>query len=80
MKGSYSPLKWRHLEPVVILMCSRCCRRYQLSYRDLEEMMLERDLSVDHVAIFRRVHIYAPEITKSPWNAAHSGAWGSEQP
>jgi len=28
-------------------------RRYALSYRDLEEMMLERCLSVDHTTIYR---------------------------
>ena len=32
-------------------------RLYSLSYRDLEEMMAERALSVDHVAVFRwRAH------------------------
>jgi hypothetical protein len=38
--------------------------RYQLSYCDLEEMMRERGLSVDHVTIFRWVQRYAPEINK----------------
>jgi transposase, IS6 family len=38
--------------------------RYQLSYRDLEEMMRERGLSVDHTTIFRWVQRYAPEINK----------------
>jgi transposase-like protein len=27
--------------------------RYSLSYRDLEEMMLERGLQVDHTTIYR---------------------------
>jgi len=34
--------KWRHYEPEVILLCVRWYLRYSLSYRDLEEMMLER--------------------------------------
>src|SRR5947209_14156783 len=38
--------------------------RYQLSYRDVEEMMRERGLDVDHSTIFRRVQRYAPEINK----------------
>jgi transposase-like protein len=38
--------------------------RYQLSYRDLEEMMRERGLPVDHVTIFRWVQRYGPEINK----------------
>jgi hypothetical protein len=42
-------------EPSIILVCVRWYGRYQLSYRDLEEMMRERGLSVDHVTIFRWV-------------------------
>jgi transposase, IS6 family len=38
--------------------------RYALSYRDLEEMMQERGLSVDHTTIFRWVQRYAPELEK----------------
>jgi IS6 family transposase len=38
--------------------------RYSLSYRDLEEMMRERGLSVDHTTVFRWVQRYAPEINK----------------
>ena len=38
--------------------------RSALSYRDLEEMMAERGLSVDHTTIYRWVQRYAPEIEK----------------
>jgi hypothetical protein len=38
--------------------------RYSLSYRDLEEMMRERVLSVDHTTIYRWVQAYAPELVK----------------
>jgi len=38
--------------------------RYALSYRDLEEMMNERGLSVDHTTIYRWVQAYAPESEK----------------
>jgi transposase-like protein len=54
VKHSKSPFKWRHFEPSIILLCVRWYCRYQLSYRDLEEMMRERDLSVDHRFIRRR--------------------------
>ena len=64
MKQNKSPFKWRHFEPTIILLCVRWYCRYQLSYRDLEEMMQERGLSVDHVTIFRWVQRYAPEINK----------------
>ena len=39
--------KWRHYEPEIILLCVRWYLRYALSYRDLEEMMRERNLTVD---------------------------------
>ena len=41
-------------------MCVRWYLRYSLSYRDLEEMMAERGLSVDHSTIARWVLHYAP--------------------
>jgi transposase-like protein len=37
---------------------------YSLSYRDLEEMMAERGLSLDHSTIARWVLRYAPELSK----------------
>ena len=64
MKRTSSPFKWRHYAPDVILLCVRWYCRYSLSYRDLEEMMRERGLPVDHVTIFRWVQRYAPEINK----------------
>jgi len=59
-----SPFKWRHYAPDVILLCARWYCRYQLSYRDVEEMMRERELDVDHSTAFRWVQRYAPEINK----------------
>jgi hypothetical protein len=38
--------------------------RYALSYRDLEEMMEERGLAIDHTTIYRWVQRYAPELEK----------------
>jgi transposase, IS6 family len=64
MKRNSSPFKWRHYAPDIILLCVRWYCRYSLSYRDLEEMMCERGLSVDHVTVFRWVQRYAPEINK----------------
>jgi transposase, IS6 family len=46
-----NPFKWRHHEPAIILLCVRWYLRYSLSYRDLEEMMAERGLAVDHTTI-----------------------------
>ena len=59
-----NPFKWRHYQPEIILLCVRWYLRYALSYRDLEEMMSERGLTVVHSTIFRWVQDYAPEIDK----------------
>ncbi len=61
---SASPFKWRHFEGQIILLCVRWYLRYGLSYRDLEEMMAERGLGVDHTTIYRWVQSYAPELEK----------------
>ncbi len=61
---SDSPFKWRHFESQIILLCVRWYLRYSLSYRDLEEMMAERGLKVDHTTIYRWVQKYAPELEK----------------
>src|SRR5258708_2934508 len=58
------PFKWRHFEAEIILLCVRWYLRYALSYRDLEEMMAERGLLVDHTTIYRWVQHYAPELEK----------------
>jgi transposase, IS6 family len=39
-----NPFKWRHYESEIILLNMRWYSRYSLSYRDLEEMMLERGI------------------------------------
>jgi transposase-like protein len=58
------PFKWRHYQAEIILLCVRWYLRYALSYRDLEEMMAERGLTVDHSTIARWVLAYAPELDK----------------
>ena len=64
MKRNSNPFKWRHFEPEIILLCVRWYSRYQLSYRDLAEMMGERGLLVHHSTLFRWLQVYAPEINK----------------
>src|SRR3954470_20837078 len=41
--------------PAVILLAVRWYLRYGLSYRDLEELLAERGIDVDHVTLFRWV-------------------------
>ncbi len=52
--------KWRHFHKELILLAVRWYIAYSLSYRDLEEMMLERNIKVDHSTINRWVIKYAP--------------------
>lgn len=72
-----SPFKWRHFEAEIILLCVRWYLRYSLSYRDVEEMMLERGLHVDHTTIYRWVQRYAPELEKRcrPHLKAATDSW-----
>lgn len=62
--NSKQPFKWRHFQDKIILLCVRWYLRYPLSYRNLEEMMVERGLSIDHTTIYRWVITYSPEINK----------------
>ena len=66
--NSKQPFKWKHFQGEVILLCVRWYLKYALSYRNLEEIMMERGLSVDHTTIYRWVMIYAPEIEKRSRN------------
>src|SRR5580704_10083582 len=56
--------KWRQFEPEVILMAVGWYLRFSLSYRDVEELLAERGLSVDHVTVWRWVQRYAPELDR----------------
>lgn len=51
MRHNSDPFKWRHYQPTMILLCVRWYYPYALSYRDLEAMMSERGLSVDHSTV-----------------------------
>lgn len=59
---SSSPFKWRHFQPEIILCGVRWYLRSSLSYRDVEELILERGLHVEHTTVFRWVQRYAPEL------------------
>jgi transposase-like protein len=52
----------RHFQDHVIVLCVRWYLRYCLTLRDIEEMMMERGLAVDHATIGRWVLRYAPEL------------------
>jgi len=52
----------RKFEPTVIVTCVRWYLRFSLSLRDVEELMAERGLSVDHTSIWRWTQSYGPEV------------------
>jgi len=59
-----SLFKWRHFQSEIIWLNVRWYCRYPLSYRNLEEMMAERGVNVDHSTINRWVLKYASELNK----------------
>jgi transposase, IS6 family len=64
--GSCRPalFRKRQFDPAVIVTCVRWYLRFSLSLRDVEELMAERNLTVDHTTVWRWVQAYAPEIRK----------------
>jgi len=62
----------RHFEDVTILLCVRWYLGYSLNYRDLEEIMAERGLSVDHVTIWRWVRRDSPVLNQRCRELRHS--------
>jgi transposase-like protein len=61
MSGDF---KWRHFVGEIILWAVRWYCKYGVSYRDLEEMMEERGVDLDHTTLYRWVQRYAPELEK----------------
>jgi transposase-like protein len=49
-----------HEQPDVIMIAVRWYLRYALSYRDVEELLAERGIEVDHVTIYRWVQRFTP--------------------
>ncbi len=56
--------KWKHFVGEIILLNVRWYLKYALSYRNLQEMMAERGVKVNHTTIMRWVYQYWPEIEK----------------
>jgi transposase-like protein len=67
--------KGRHFDRSVILLCVRWYLAYNLSLRNLEEMMAERGISVDHTTVHRWVVHYSPELLEHFNRRKRSGIW-----
>ena len=70
-------LKGRQFTAEVILWAVRWYLRFPVSYRDLELMLQDRGVSVDHTTIFRRIQAYAAELAKRirPHLRLSNGSW-----
>ena len=64
MSEKDNPFKWRHFQGEIILGCVRRYCNHGISYRNLEEMMLDRGIETDNTTIYRWVHKYAHEFEK----------------
>jgi IS6 family transposase len=58
--------------PEVILLAVRWYLRYGLSYRDVEELLAERGIEVDHVTIYRWVQRFTPLLIEAARPCRHS--------
>ena len=70
--------KGRHFGGEIVLWAVRWYCRYAVSYRDLEAMMTERGVAVDHTTIYRWVQRFAPEMEKRlrwQWRRPRSSSW-----
>ncbi len=58
--------------PEVILLAVRWYLRFGLSYRDLEELLAERGIEVDHVTLFRWVQRFTPLLVDAARPCRHA--------
>ena len=56
----------------VISVAVRWYLRYGLSYRDVEELLAERGITVDHVTVYRWVQRFTPEFIEAPRPCRHA--------
>jgi transposase-like protein len=56
----------------VIVVAVRWYLRYGLSYRDVEELLAERRIEVDHVTVYRWVQRFTPLLADAARFARHS--------
>src|SRR5215218_5915058 len=58
--------------PDVIVLAVRWYLRFGLSYRDLEELLAERGIDVDHVTLFRWVQRFTPLLIDAAGPCRHA--------
>ena len=55
----------------VIAVAVRWSLRHGLSYRDVEELLAERGITVDHVPVYRWAQTFTPELIDAARPARH---------
>jgi IS6 family transposase len=58
--------------PEIIVLALRWYLRYGLSYRDVEELLAERGIEVDHVTIYRWVQRFTPLLANAARPCRHA--------
>jgi transposase-like protein len=58
--------------PEVIVLAVRWYLRFALSYRDLEELLAERGIEVDHVTVYRWVQRFTPLLAEAARPCRHA--------
>jgi transposase, IS6 family len=58
--------------PEVIMVAVRWYLRYGLSYRDVEELLAERGIEVDHVTVYRWVQRFTPLLIDAARPCRHA--------
>jgi transposase, IS6 family len=58
--------------PDVIMVAVRWYLRYGLSYRDVEELLAERGITVDHVTVYRWVQRFTPLLIDAARPCRHT--------
>src|SRR6201995_5162136 len=71
------PFKGRQFTAEVIVWAVRWYLMFPISYRDLELMLLDRGVEVDHSTISRWIQAYAAELEKRirPHLRMSNGSW-----
>ena len=57
--------------PEVIVVAARWYLRFNLSYRDVKELLVERGVEVDHVTVFRWVQRFTPLLANAARFSRH---------
>src|SRR3954453_12420205 len=67
--------------PDVIVVAVRWYLRFNLSHRDVEELLIERGVEVDHVTVFRWMQRFTPLLADAArfWRHAPGDRWVTDE-